>query len=98
VPGRDCARLALFDDNANGGVGGDLTRTALAWVNAAPYTLALKRLGASYTCVATDAASPPTTTTLTGTSNTLAGQPGAAVVRAYGLTARVNWILVVRSP
>jgi hypothetical protein len=93
-------RLALFDDGANGGAGGDLARMPLAWADAAPYTLALKRLGASYTCVATDGASPPssTTTTLTGTSNTLAGQPGAVVVRAYGLTARVNWILVVRSP
>lgn len=85
-------RLALFDDLTGGG--GELSRAPLAWTNNTAYKLVLTRKGTSFTCSAAGAAASP----LTGTSSTTGGTDPAATIRAYGLTARVDWVMVVRSP
>jgi hypothetical protein len=82
----------LFDD-----LGSTISKS-LAWSNDVAYTLALTRKGTSFTCVVADPAKPPVTTTVTGTSSDLGGPQPAVVIRAYGLTARVGWVMIVRSP
>lgn len=85
-------RLSLFDDLKN--FGSDLSNAPLAWTNNSPYKLALTRKGTSFTCAAAGTTAP----TLTGTSMTGGGFNPSAAIRAYGLTARVDWVMVVRSP
>jgi hypothetical protein len=85
-------QLALFDDLKNGG--DDLSSTLLAWTNNTAYKLVLTRRGTSFTCSAAGTAAP----LLLGTSTTKGGTDPAAVIRAYGLTAHVDWVMVVRSP
>jgi hypothetical protein len=85
-------QLALFDDLKNGG--DDLSSTPLAWTNNTAYKLVLTRKGTSFSCSAAGSAAP----LLTGTSTTRGGTDPAAVIRAYGLTARIDWVMVVRSP
>ena len=90
--GRANRQLALFDDLRNGG--DDLANTSLAWANNTAYKLVMTRKGTSFSCSAAGSAAP----LLTGTSTTRGGTDPAAVIRAYGLTARVDWVMVVRSP
>lgn len=84
--------LALFDDFDLG----EFASQPWAWSNNTAYTLALTHVGQSYRCTATEPAG--TSHTVTGTSRSTVSSPPSAVVRAYSLTARVNWVMVVRSP
>jgi hypothetical protein len=89
-------RLSLYDDLFNGG--NDRAAAPLGWINNAPYTVALTRVGKAFTCAATTPTKPPATTTLTATSSTSGGATPSLAIRGYGMTARVEWVLIVRSP
>lgn len=87
-------RVALFDDFDLGG--NAFASQPWAWSTGTAYTVALTRLGQSYRCTATEPAGTPHT--VSGSSKSTAGPQPSTVVRAYGLTARINWVMVVRSP
>ena len=69
------------------------------WANATEYIVSLTRVGASYDCAVSD---PAATLKLeargTSSSTTTPPTPATAVIRANSLTARINWVMVVRSP
>jgi hypothetical protein len=74
----------------------DLANTALNWSLNTAYALSYTRRGSNLSCIERDAgggslATPPGTSTSTATS-------ARAIVRLYGVTSRVNWVMVVRSP
>lgn len=74
----------------------DLANTALNWSLNTAYALSYTRRGSNLSCIERDAgggslATPPGTSTSTATSP-------RAIVRLYGVTSRVNWVMVVRSP
>jgi len=86
--GRD---ISLFDDFAPK----ELTRQALAWTNNTAYTVSMVRRDTSYVCNILDPSG--TRSGVSGTSSSSTAQP-TVIVRAYAVTARVNWVMVVRSP
>lgn len=83
--------LWLYDGSLTGDV---VAVTPLAWTNNTAYQLALTRKGTSFTCSAGGSTASP----LTGTSSTTGGASPAAAIRAYGMTARIDWVMVVRNP
>jgi hypothetical protein len=89
VSGRD---LSLWDDFSKKEIG----RQTLAWANNTAYAVSLTHRGQNYTCSVVDPAG--TRSVASGTSSASGGSPPTAVVRAYAVTARVNWVMVVRSP
>jgi len=89
VSGRD---ISLWDDFSRKEIG----QQALAWTNNTAYAVSLTHRGQSYTCDVVDPAG--TRSVATGTSSSSGGSQPTAVVRAYAVTARVNWVMVVRSP
>ena len=88
VSGRD---ISLFDDFASK----ELARQALAWADNTAYTVSMVRRDTSYVCNILDPSG--TRSGVSGTSTSSTAQP-TVIVRAYAVTARVNWVLVVRSP
>jgi hypothetical protein len=91
--------LSLWDGFATA-PGREFGNAVLGWMENSEYILSLKRVGSTYTCNATDPAPtnlvmfPPTGTP---TSTSLPATP-TAMIRVRSATARVNWIMVVRSP
>jgi hypothetical protein len=82
------------------GILDDFTNTLVksnpfTWSNDIAYTVTLTRKDSSYTCTAVDPGG--VRSTVSGTSNSSPNQP-TVIVRAFAVTARVNWVLVVRSP
>jgi hypothetical protein len=87
--------ITLWDDFPNGGNGNQLGSASLPWADGTPYTIALTHSGQSYTCTIDPAGAKHVAT---GSSGSSAGTQPTAIVRAYAVTARVNWVMVVRSP
>jgi hypothetical protein len=88
--------LSLWDGFLLNFEGKEFGNAILAWDADKEYVMSLNRTAAVYTCNVTD---PGGTVTVTarGTSSSTTAQP-TAVIRAGALTARVNWVMVVRSP
>lgn len=89
ITGRD---ISLWDDFAKTEIG----QQTLAWANDTAYTVSLTHQDQSYTCDVVDPAG--SRSVATGTSSSSGGPLPTAVVRAYAVTARVNWVMVIRSP
>jgi hypothetical protein len=87
--------LSLWDGLFQNFQGKELTSaTEAKWKNDTEYVMSLNRVGSSYNCSVTDASG---TFRAPGTSTSTTAAP-TAVIRASSLTARVNWVMVVRSP
>ena len=88
--------LSLWDGYFQNFAGREFGNHQLPWTNATEYVMSLTRVGATYSCVVSD---PAATLRLEapGTSTSTTATP-AAVLRANSVTARVNWVMVVRSP
>jgi hypothetical protein len=90
--------LSLWDGLFSTAPGRELGNAVLPWIDNTEYVVSLKRLGTTYTCRVTDPASTiPLDARGTSSSGASVSQP-TAVVRARSVAARVNWVMVVRSP
>jgi len=88
--------LSLWDGFFQSFTGREIGSHPLMWVNGTEYVVSLTRVGASYRCSVSDPA-PTLRLDAPGTSSSTAGTP-TAVIRANSVTARINWVMVVRSP
>jgi hypothetical protein len=88
--------LSLWDGFLLNFEGKEFGNAILPWEIDKEYVVSLNRAGAVYSCNVTD---PGGTVTVTarGTSSSSTAAP-TAVIRAGALTARINWVMVVRSP
>ncbi len=84
--------LGMWDDFGDR----ELDTTAFIWGTAIEYRFTMVRRATSYTC---NVFEPSTTKhTAMGTSNAAPGSSPTMAIRAYAMTARVAWVMVVRSP
>jgi hypothetical protein len=88
--------LSLWDGFLLNFEGKEFGSAILKWATDTEYVMSLNREGAVYKCSVTDAGGA-VTIDAKGTSSSTTAQP-TAVIRAGALTARINWIMVVRSP
>lgn len=80
----------LYDDFQSASLGS----AAHVWQDGTAYTMSVTRNGASYSCKMSGSTGSATITRSSGS----APAQTALVVRAFAMTARVNWVLVVGSP
>jgi hypothetical protein len=83
--------ILLWDDFLNR----DRGSSPLAWADNTDYAIIAGHRGTSYVCNVTEANG--TSHLINATSSASATQPATAI-RAFALTARVTWVLVVTSP
>jgi hypothetical protein len=83
--------ISLWNDFGSKEIG----RNAQTWTLGTAYTLAIQRSGTSFGCRITD--STGQAFTATGTATVSPTQPMISV-RAFAATARISWVMVIRSP
>lgn len=88
--------LSLWDGFFQNFTGREIGNHQLPWENGKEYVISLTRVGTSYACFVTDPA-PTLRLDAAGTSSSTTATP-TAVILANSLSARINWVMVVRSP
>jgi hypothetical protein len=88
--------LSLWDGFFQSFTGREIGSSPLMWANTTEYIISLTRVGPSYSCEVSDP-TPTLRLKAAGTSSSTTTTP-TAVIRANSLTARIKWVMVVRSP